>query len=193
MPVEGLETTESTADTTSDATAQNTDTQQTSGADTDTAQQTQAQTEKTFTQADVDRIVANRIKSGVKAELKRLSGDGDDKPNVEELQRQLSETKSRAQQIEARESVRDYLSDPVHKLNVKAENVAAIVKLVIPDLEYDDDGKPANLKEAVNSAKSIAPALFANTPVSINANQGRTNTALSGNMNDFIRQAAGHG
>lgn len=193
MPVEGLETTEATADTTSDATAQNTDTQQTSGADTDTAQQTQAQTEKTFTQADVDRIVANRIKSGVKAELKRLSGDGDDKPNVEELQRQLSETKTRAQQIEARESVRDYLSDPVHKLNVKAENVAAIVKLVIPDLEYDDDGKPANLKEAVNAAKSIAPALFANTPVSINANQGRQGTALSGDMNSFIRQAAGHG
>lgn len=197
MPVEGLPTTEpatpaATPAPTPDEAANNTAAQATPGTDTQTAQP-EAQPEKTFTQADVDRIVQNRLKSAVKAELKKLSGDDEAKPNVDELQRQLSETKSRAQQIEARESVRDYLSDPVHKLSVKAENVAAIVKLVIPDLEYDDDGKPANLKDAVNAAKSIAPALFANTPVSINANQGRTNATMSGDMNSFIRQAAGHG
>jgi len=194
MPVEGLETTtESASQTTSDETGKTTEASA-QGTETQTAKTEETQTtEKTFTQAEVNAMIQKRLPSAVKAELKKMAGDGEGKPDVDELQRQLSETKTRAQQIEARESVRDYLSDPVHKLNVKAENVAAIVKLVIPDLEYDDDGKPANLKEAVNAAKSIAPALFANTPVSINANQGRTNATMSGDMNSFIRQAAGHG
>lgn len=195
MPVEGLEnTTETTAATTSDETAKNTDTQHTSGADTDTAQQTQAQTtEKTFTQADVDRIVANRIKSGVKAELKKLSGDGEDKTNVEDLQRQLSERETKIRSYEARETVETFLTDGRNKLNVKPENVRGIQAIVIPQLEYDDDGKPSNLKEAIENAKSLAPALFANTPSSINAAAGRNAAAPANDMNSFIRQQAGYG
>lgn len=134
-----------------------------------------------------------RLKSAVKAELKKLTGETDGTPTVDELQRQLSETKTKAQAIEARESVRDYLADPVHKLNVKSENIAAIVKLVVPELEYDDDGKPSNLKEAVNAARIIAPPLFANTPGHINANEGRTNPTSIGGMNGMIRLGAGRG
>lgn len=185
--------TSQTAETqnTSDATVQNTEANA-SGTGTQTAT-TEAQPEKTFTQADIDRIVQNRLKSAVKAELKKLTADDPEKPNVEELQRQLSERDTKLRAIEARESVTDYLSDARHKLNVKPENVRAIVKLVMPDLEYDDEGKPSNIKDAIENAKSLAPALFANTPGSIDANAGRNGHVTAPNMNQLIRQQAGYG
>jgi len=127
MPIEGLPTEgqaqgegQQSQPNTSDATVNNTGANQ-SGAATDTAQQnTQAQEpEKKFSQTDVDRIVQNRLKSAVKAELKKLTQDGEG-VTVEELQRQLSEERTRTRAIEAREAVQDYLSDPKHKLNVRA-------------------------------------------------------------------------
>jgi hypothetical protein len=195
MPDESTTTTEAASQATSDGTDKNTG-EQASGAGTQPAQQTtEAQpTEKTFTQADVDRIVANRIKSGVKAELKRLTGETDGTPTVEELSKQLSEERQARQTLEARQTVRDYLTDPKHKLNVKADAVAAIEKLVLPDLVFEDDGKPSNLKEAVDAAKSLAPALFVNAPQSIDAAQGRNGAAVTGSdMNSFIRRSAGFG
>lgn len=194
MPIEGIpapEPTKAEAQPTSDGTEKTTGAEA-AGTGTDTAQN-QAHTEKTFTQADVDRIVQTRLKSAVKAEIKKLSADESDKPNVDELTRQLSETKQRAQAVEAREAVRDFISDPVHKLNVSASNVAAIVKLVTPDLEFDDDGKPTNLKEAVNSAKLLAPALFANSSASINAGNGRNGGPPASSMDALIRRHAGYG
>ena len=204
MPIEGLPTTDSgnaqggAGDTkttatqtanTSDATAQNTGAAP-AGAGTDTAQQTQAQTttEKTFTQADVDRIVANRIKSGVKAELKKLTGDGE--VTVEELQRQLSEERTRAAKLMARQSVRDYLSDPKHKLNIPSDAISEVEELVTAKLEYDDSGKPSNLKETVDTLKARLPRLFANTQTNINANNGRGSSAGPVDMNAFVRQHA---
>jgi hypothetical protein len=203
MPIEGLPTDNGNAQggegansqssaNTPDAAANNTAASNQSGAGTDTAQQTQAQptTEKTFTQADVDRIVQNRLKSAVKAELKKLSQDGD-ATSVEELQRQLSEERQRTRTIEAREAVQDFLSDPKHKLNIPAQNTRAIVKMVMQDIEYDDSGRPTNIKEAIEDAKLIAPALFANSTSTINAGNGRGSAAAPVNMNDLIRQGAG--
>lgn len=188
-------TTETTSQTTTDASVQNTGDAAT-GAGTQTAQQTtEAQpAEKTFTQAEVDRIVANRIKSGVKARLKELSGETDGAVTVEELTKQLSEERGTRQKLEARQSVRDYLTDPRQKLNIKPENTAAIEKLVMQDIEFDDAGKPSNLKEAVESAKSLAPALFVNVPGQIDAATGRNGqTGNQKDMSAFIRQAAGFG
>lgn len=187
------ESTAAATTTTSDATAQNTESS-TTGTGTQTAQQTEAQpTEKTFTQADVDRIVANRIKSGIKAELKKMAGDGEGQPSVDDLQRQLSESQMKIRSFEAKDTVEQFISDGRNKLSVKPENIRGIQAIVIPQLEYDDDGKPSNLKEAIENAKVIAPALFANTPGSIDAAQGRTSAALPGDMNQFIRSQAGIG
>jgi hypothetical protein len=203
MPVEGLPTdngiaqggegankTAASTAATPDAAENNTGANAQSGADTDTAQNTQAQQtkEKTFTQADVDRIVQNRLKSAVKAELKKLTGDGD--VTVDDLQRQLSEERQKTRGIEARESVRDYLSDPKHKLNVNPANVRAIEKLVMPDVEFDDAGKPTNIKDAIENAKTIAPALFANNQSNINANNGRGSNAGPTDMNQWVRSLA---
>jgi hypothetical protein len=192
---DGANTSASNTANTSDATAQNTGANANTGAATDTAQQTQAQTEpdKKFTQADVDRIVTQRLSKAVKAELKKLAGEGEGGPNVEDLQRQLSDYQGKIRGFEARNTVQEYLNDGRNKLNIKPENVRGIEELVIPRLEYDDAGKPNNLKEAIETAKSIAPALFVNTAATINAGNGRNSSAMPTDMNAFIRQQAGVG
>jgi hypothetical protein len=188
MPIEGLPTEGNAQAPTPDAAVNNTGAAN-SGTGTQPAQQPEAQPEpaKTFTQADVDRIVQNRLKSAVKAELKKLTSDGEG-VTVEELQRQLSDERTRTRAIEAREAVQDYLSDPKHKLNVRAENTRAIVKMVMQDIEYDDKGQPTNIKDAIESAKSLAPTLFVNSQSNINAGAGRDAATAPTNMNDFIRQ-----
>jgi len=60
--------------------------------------------------------------------------------------------------------------------------------MVMQDIEYDDHGKPSNIKDAIESARSLAPALFVNSPSNINANNGNGNQTGPVNMNDFIRQ-----
>jgi hypothetical protein len=187
--------TETTA-TTTDGSDQNTATQANSGAGTDTAQPNQAtqSQERTFTQAEVDAMISQRLPRAVKAELKKMSSDGDDqKPNADELQRQLSDKDAKIRSYEARETVESFLNDGRNKLNIRPENVRGIQALVIPLLEYGDDGRPSNLKEAIESAKAIAPVLFTNHQSNINANNGTQSVPASGNMNDFIRRSAGYG
>lgn len=181
--------TDTTAQTTADAPVQNTDVQ-TPGAATQTA--TTEVTEKTFTQAEVNAMIAKRLPSAVKAELKKMSGD-ETQPNVDDLQRQLSERDTKLRSYEARETVDAFLNDGRNKLNIRPENIRGIQELVIPRLEFGDDGKPTNIKEAIESAKVIAPALFVSGTSNINQFSGNGQQARPGNMNDFIRQAAGHG
>ena len=196
------DTTGTAAQPTSDGTAQNTgadnqpgntDTQAAQSTEATTQQSQQQQTEKTFTQAEVDRIVQNRLKSAVKAELKKLTGETEGQQTVEELQRQLNEQTQKVRSFEARQTIHDHLSDGRNKLNIKPENVRGIEELVLMRLEYDDQGKPANLKEAVDAARSIAPSLFANTPQPIDAGTGRNGAVVGTDMNSFIRRQAGFG
>ena len=175
------ETTETNAQPTTDESVINTGAE-TTGAATQTVQ-AEATPEKTFTQADVDRIVQNRLKSAVKAELKKLTTD-DQTPSIEDLQRQLTEATEKTRISDARESIRDYVADPKNKLNAK--NTRAIEKLVLAELEFDENG-PTNLKEAIESIKGFAPELFAQTNVNINASNGKL-PVTSNDMNDFIRQ-----
>lgn len=137
-------------------------------------------------------MIAKRLPSAVKAELKKMSGDEEGKPSVEDLQRQLSEQQIRVRSFEAKETVDEYLSDGRNKLSIEPKNLRGIQELVIPRLEYGDDGKPTNLREAIESAKQIAPVLFTNGTSNINANAGK-NPVTTANMNDLIRQQAGYG
>lgn len=133
-----------------------------------------------------------RLSKAVKAELKKMAGESEGTPTVEELQRQLSEERQKTRGYSARDSITDYLGDPANKLHVKAENIRAIEKLVLAELAFDDDGSPTNLKEAVESVRKLAPSLFNNSPAPINAGAGTSNGAGGGfDMNAQIRQAAG--
>lgn len=189
MPIEGLPTSApaATAAPASDATAQNTGNADTTGADTQAANQSEAQKEKTFTQADVDRIIANRVKSGIKAELKKLGSEGGENAvTLEDLQQQLNDERSARQALESRQSVREFITDTKNQLNVRPENVAAIEELVNGRLQFEN-GKPSNLKDAINAVKSLAPSLFANQPASVNAAEGRKSIGGVANMDDWIR------
>jgi hypothetical protein len=201
MPLEGTEnttgaaaqgappatnTTDQNAQNTPDAAGNNTGASATPNAGTDNAQNNQAQTDKTFSQADLDRIVANRVKSGVKAELKRLTGDTEGVITVESLQQQLNEERTARQRVEARQEIRTVISDA--KLNVPATNHAAIEELVHSRLEYGTDGKPTNLADAIASVKSLAPTLFTNAPTNINAGDGRKTQNGPVDMNSWVRE-----
>lgn len=183
-------------ETTSDATDQNTVATNQTGSDTQSAaNSSEAQTEeKTFTQADLDRIVQQRlkagIKAGIKAELAKLAGETGEQPTVEDLKRQLGDHQKTVSVYQAKEAVRDYMVDPANKLSVQPQNARAIEKLVMAEIEYDEEGKPANITEAFKSVQSLAPALFVNSTVSANANNGRNATTAPADMNTFIRQAA---
>lgn len=198
MPIEGTENLSNTSDATAQNTATNTQTDTQTAAGTEAAATQTASTNeapKTFTQADIDRIVSNRlasgIKAGVKAELKKLTGDETGGVTLEGLQTELATMRTENQTLQARNTVRDYIGDAANQLNVPPANVAAIEELVHSRLTYED-GKPSNLKDAVATVKSLAPALFANQPSNIDAGAGRTAQTGPVDMNKFIRKAAGH-
>ncbi|HLA96316.1 MAG TPA: hypothetical protein VK612_11395 [Pyrinomonadaceae bacterium] len=204
MPIEGIETTtdeaaqtaaagqQAAAANTSDATAQNTGAAG-AGSGTQAGSQAEGTPEKTFTQEQLDKILANRINSGVKAALKKLTGDPEGTITLEDLQRQLTEERSARHALEARQSVTKYLTDPANKFSLRPENIPAIEDLIHSRIEIDNEGKPTNLPEAVNAVKALAPTLFANTPAHADAGAGRTPATTGTNMNDFIRRAAGYG
>jgi hypothetical protein len=173
---------EETTQTTTDESANNTGEQMATG--TEPAIQA-TQTEKTFTQAEVEEMFKRRLKSAVKSELKKLTTDPADAPNVEELQRQLKDVSEKARVYETSAAIRDHLTE---KEKVKPENFRAIEKLVLAEIEYDDDGRVTNLKSAVESVKSYAPALFAQAQAG-HINQGTQGKPANPNdMNAFIRQ-----
>lgn len=183
--------TENTASTSAE-TEQNTEAA-TSDAATETATPTQA-TDITQTpefKAALTAAMEKKIPQLKRQIGKELAGEKEDGVTVESLQTQLTATEAKVRSYESRESVEAFLADGRNKLNVKPENVRGIQAIVVPLLEYGEDGKPANLKEAIESAKIIAPALFVNQPASINAaNNGSTVTST--NMNDFIRGSLGY-
>ncbi len=188
MPIEGLPAAEPAAQAnTPDAGATNTAAQQ-SGAGAQPAQQTETPAEKTFTQAEVNAMIANRVKSGLKAELKKLTGDGEGGVTLETLQQQLNEERSARQALEARATVREFLTDTRNQLNVNPANVAVIEELVNGRLQFEN-GKPTNIKDAINAVKALAPALFTNQPGSVEAGEGRNTTARPTDMNAWIRSA----
>jgi hypothetical protein len=154
-----------------------------------TVTETQAQPDITKTpefKAALTAAIERRIPQ-LKAQIaKTITGEGEGVPTVTELQQQLTEAKAKAQGYEASAAIRDYVTDPKHKLSVRAENIRAVEKLVLAEIEYDDQGSPANLKEAVEAVRTYAPALFAQT--NANINQGRTGETVPNDMNAFIRQ-----
>lgn len=183
-------TTETTeTQTTSDGDGENTGESNDTGAVTHT-EQTEAQTEKTFTQSEVDAMFQKRLKTAVKSELKKAIGENSDAPTVEELQRQLLEANTKTRSFETRDAVQNYFNDAKNKISVKAVDLQGAIDAVEKFLEYDDDGNISNLNEAVRKAKERSSSLFAPTPTaSVNAGFGRGKTATVPNMNDLIHSA----
>ena len=179
----------SKAQTTLDGAANNTGATDT-GAATQTA--TTTATSQDITQTDefknaLTAAIEKKIPQLKKQLAKQLTGEGEGTQTVEELQRQLQEAQKTTRTFEARESIRDFLSDPKNQLPVKSQDMAGAVALISQHLEFEDDGTIKNLKQAVDRAKTLAPSLFAQASGHIN--QGSGNKPVDNkDMNAFIRQ-----
>lgn len=189
--------------TTSDETVLNTDAQQSSGAaitnaaDVDTAETRpstpQTPKERTFTQKDVDAMFKRRLEAAVKTKLKEMLGDeSGNVPDVKELQQQLTDYQQKTRTFEAKEAIRDFMSDNRNKTQVRPESARLVENLVLQKIDFDDTGKPINLKEAIEAVKSEASPLFITATTNINGYTGTTTPAVV-DMNTLIRQTAGRG
>lgn len=167
-----------------------------SGAATETAQvqETKPKTDITKT-AEFKNALTSAIKDKI-PQLKRqiakeLTGEGEGMPTVQELQTELQQSSERASKAEARLEILRHLLNPASKLGVRAENLSAIEKLVISEIEYDDEGRVTNLDEAIKRVKAEAPTLFIQPSTNINGPSGARQPELV-DMNTQIRRSMGY-
>lgn len=186
------------AQTTPDAAANNTGAAggQNAGAATDAATNNQAtQTDITQTpefKAALTRAIEKKIPQLKKQIAKDILGDADNAPSVQDLQSQLAEAQKKIRASETRDAIAGYVADPKNKISVKPTSMRLFTDAVALRVEYDDEGKPANLKEAIESVRRDAPDLFIQTQSNaFNGNAGNKNGAMPFDMNAAIRRAAG--
>lgn len=151
--------------------------------------------DKKFTQADVDRIVKDRltreVKKELKNELKKLTGEGEGQPTLEDLKTENATLKTQGtekdnelRRYRARDQVDDFVSDKRNQVSVR--NMKALIRYVEHDFEYDDQGKVTNLKDLVTKAKLEVPELFGGSSSSIDAGNGSRQTSAM-DMNAWMR------
>lgn len=178
--------------TTSDATAQNTGSaaaeikQEPSGTTQTGTTEDAKDKPKTFTQADVDRLIA-RTKKEEKAKL----DDQIKKAELTETEQLKTEKAELEQKLRSRDAG-DAIEEAARKAN--SANPKAVVRLAQAiGLEFDKDGKLVNLKDLITEAKEIAPELFPARPGPANGADGNSGkeSSVGHSMNDVIRQAAG--
>ena len=67
-----------------------------------------------------------------------------------------------------------------------------IYRVIKSDIEFDDDGKPTNLKTLIDDLKQLSPNLFKVEAKRINGGDGNgQKPKVSESMNSFIRASAG--
>lgn len=193
MPIEGLETADDDATTTA-ASGKTTDASTKPAAGTQPANDSEATpiTETPEFTAALTAAIEKKIPQLKRQLARSITGEKDDKTtgadDANNLQK-LQEMEARIRTFEAKDTVHGFLTDVRNKLNIPADAVSGITELVLARLEFDDAGKPSNLKEATDSVKASFPRLFANQPSSVNAADGRQTTSGPVNMNDWIRKA----
>ncbi len=116
---------------------------------------------------------------------KELSGKEEGEPTIEELKTKITERDTKLRTYEARDQMEQFVADKRNNIQAEAASLRGIFKQIKDDLEYDEQGKVTNFKEALAAAKIDAPGLFVRTG-SIDAGAGaRQNGGRS--MNDLIR------
>jgi hypothetical protein len=104
-------------------------------------------------------------------------------------------TKARIADLEGQLRERNALDRVLQTAAKVSPNPAAVAALVKGSLEYDKEGNVTNLKEAIETARTLAPELFPKRTG--NADGGSRNEGVAGqsrvsqSMNDIIRQASG--
>jgi len=141
---------------------------------------------KTFTQEDLDRLLA-KTRREEKAKYEKELANAK-KTELERAQAELAEMKAWRAERETKDEVISYLRD-----KGKCTRPEAAYLLIKSSIQRDKEGKPDNLRDLLAEVKSLAPEFFPDEkkpPGSADGGkQGEAQTATS--MNDLIRRAAG--
>jgi hypothetical protein len=177
--------------------ADSTDTGASSGAATQTAQTEATQTDIANTpefKLALSEAISKKIPQLKRQIARDFAGEPKDgQPNVDELQRQLNDTRGKLRSYESRDTIQEFIANPKNALNIPSHATGAFTELVLPLLTYDEDGRPENLEEVALKVLARHSDLFVAKPSSFNGNNGRNAAPVPVNMNDRIRQLAGIG
>lgn len=137
-------------------------------------QQQQDSGTKTFTQAEVNRLIAKE-----RRDLEKKAKEAEERAKLSEQERVKAEADALRAQLAERDA-RDAVQQAAAKLG--SENPAAIYKLIKDELVFDG-GKITNLNEALADAKDLYPQLFikskpTGTPPDGSQGSGQGQTAL---------------
>ena len=169
------------------------------GADTPPANPLEAKKEEPKTETKIDTnspefkaaltdAIKNKLpqlqKQARAAVAKELSGEKEGEPTVEDLKGKLSGLESRVRIYEARDQLETFAADKRNQITIS--NYRGVFKLIKDDLQYDDEGKVTNFKEALAAAKSEAPEFFRGQSSSIDAGNGSRQQATM-DMNAWMR------
>lgn len=121
---------------------------------------------KTYTQAEIDRLLAKQ-----KKDFEKQQKEAEERAKLSEEERLTAEMADLRKQIAVRDA-RDAVKAEAAKLGVA--NPDLVYKLVAGELEYGDDGKVTNLADVLASAKAEFPDAFAKQAVSgVDAGAGK--------------------
>jgi hypothetical protein len=149
--------------------------------------QQQSETKLDLTQAQLNALLAKARREESKRFEKqladaKLSEDERNRSRIAELEGQLRERNALDRVMQAAAKV--------------SPNPAAVAALIKGSLEYDKEGNVTNLKDAMDTARTLAPELFPKRTGgadggSRSEGQASGQSRVSQSMNDLIRQASG--
>lgn len=135
---------------------------------------------KTFTEDDL-RAAEERGRKAARDEAKKKEDEGK-LSDAEREKRRADDAESKLREREARDQLEGAVKD------AGASNPAKVYRLIKDELEFDDNGKPTNLKELVARAKREFPDEFGTKRPTGSADGGAGRSSGTGRtMNDLIR------
>lgn len=164
-----------------------------------TGEQQQPTTEKTFTQADVDRIIKARLtEERRKADQARADAELSEVAKRDQRIAELEGRVTAAEQKEREYALRDAIAETVGTkdfAHILAPGVSAAKVLRFLDsdaVEWSERGEPANVRALLTGLAKSDPYLFAQPRVpSGDGGAGRGGAGVPPTMTQIIRQGAG--
>jgi hypothetical protein len=135
---------------------------------------------KTFTQEQLDKIVTKRLADA----KKQFEKDKD----LSESERLKAENERLSKQLNERNAFDDFDSF-FGKKGVK--NTRGLFRAMKSDLEFDDKGKLANLKDLLDDAKNDFAEFFPRTDTDADGKKGKNDDGQTSSFSDVIRKGFG--
>lgn len=145
-------------------------------------------------QAAIEAAIAEDRQSRRRADTsKAIKTTKAKKDGEAEDSEELVKERQRREQLEEKLRIRDAQDSVVAAAKAAGfKSPEKIYRLVKDDLTFDNDGKPDNVKDLITLAKrDYAEELEKKGNGSADGGAGSRSDTANGNMNDFIRRAAG--